>query len=210
MKPTINEIKKAKQIVNDLIKEDFFDAVICEDNDNFFDWCRNHKDFLEGHIKVYCGETKACIISDELSNWVVKVGFTYNDEYRLENTTDFCAIEAKNYRDAVDEGLEEFFAASYELCRVAAPKEYNYEDDIIFFIQEKAVPDDEKTSATCEKYTGSDQNDDFDRIESLFCGHKKLEELFRFIEDWDINDLHSGNFGYTADGKIKIIDYSGF
>ena len=211
MKPTINEIEKAKQIVNDLIKENFFDAIICEDNDGFFCWCENHKDFLEGHIKVYCGETKACIISDELSNWVIKVGFTYSDENRgIDEVTDFCAVEARNFEDAVAEGLEEFFAASYKLCELTPPDEYEFEDNISFFIQEKAIPDEEKTSSTCAKYTGSEWNEDLDRLESLFEGNKKLRDLCNFIEDWCINDLHSGNFGYTLDGQVKIIDYSGF
>lgn len=224
MKPTINEIEKAKQIVNDLIKEDFFDAIICEDNDGFFGWCCDHKDFLEGRLKVYCGETKACIVSDELSNWVVKVGFNYKVDSYADKVTDFCAIEARNFEHAVVEGLEEFFAASYKLCELTPPEKYNFKDNISFFIQEKAVPDEEKTSSTCDSYMRSgrdseeeddedyydDDYDDDDRLESLFYGSKKYDELTAFIHEFDINDLHSGNFGYTSDGKVKIIDYSGF
>jgi hypothetical protein len=212
MKPTINEIEIAKKIVNDLIEHNFFDAIICEDCDGFYCWrdAKKQKNYLkEAGLSAHSGETKACIISDKLSNWVIKVGYTYSDD-EGRTTTDFCAIEAKNYKDAIDEGLEEFFAASYELCRVTPPEKYKYEEDIVFFIQEKAEPDDEKTSATCEKYTGSDCNDDFDRVESLFQGNEKLDSLFEFIDDWNINDLHSGNFGYTKEGKVKIIDYSGY
>ena len=229
MKPTINEIEKAKQIVNNLIKEDFFEAIICEDNDNFFDWCNTHRSLLGGDIKVYCGETKACIVSNELSNWVIKVGFTYNDEYRDEDVTDFCAIEARNFEGAAAVGLEEFFAASYKLCELTPPEKYNFKENISFFIQEKAVPDEEKTSSTCASYMGSNKNneeddednddyycdeyddyDDDDRLESLFYGNEKYDELTAFIHEFNINDLHSGNFGYTPDGRVKIIDYSGF
>lgn len=228
MKPTINEIEKAKQIVNNLIKENFFDAIICEDNDGFFNWCCDHRDFLGGDIKVYCGETKACIISDELSNWVIKVGFTYNDKDRDEDVTDFCAIEARNFESAVAEGLEEFFAASYKLCELTPPEKYDFKDNISFFIQEKAMPDEEKTSSTCDSYMRGSQNreeeddedycgdyydydyDDDDRLESLFYGNEKYDELTAFINEFNINDLHSGNFGYTPNGQVKIIDYSGF
>lgn len=222
MKPTINEIEIAKKIVNDLIEHDFFDAIINEDSDNFYDWRCEYKDYLnENGLVLHCGETKACIFSKKVSDWVIKVGFVgINEEGK--RTTDFCAIEGKNYQDAISEGLEEFFAASYELCALTPPEKYDFYGNITFFIQEWAEPDEYKTSSTCERYmkdnTEYDEDrdddyyeyDDFDRLESLFDGHEKLSELFDFIHDWGINDLHSGNFGYTADGKVKIIDYSGY
>lgn len=209
MKPTINEIEKAKEIVNKLVRNNFLEAIICEDNSNYFDWCQGYaKYFKDWHIKVFCGATKACIISEDLSDWVIKVGFVYSDE-----EDDLCAIEADFYEEAVEEELDEFFAATYEFYSLPLPEKFNLKRSIKFFIQEKATPDEEKTSATCEEYTGSDWNDDDDRIESLFGGLvkcKKLNKLFEFIDKWDINDLHSGNFGYTSDGRVKIIDYSGY
>lgn len=223
MKPTENEIKIAKEIVDELIENDFFYAIICEDNDNLWQWRMDNKAFLEERgLSVHCGETKACIVSKKLSNWVIKTSFVYYDEYG-HATADFCAIEESNYRDAVEEGLEEFFAASYKLCTLEPPRtsEYCPKENITFYIQEKAEPDEEKTSTTCSDYMslnrdedededGCYEYDDYDRLESLFEGSKKLSDLFDFIHDWNINDLHSGNFGYTSDGKVKIIDYSGY
>lgn len=222
MKPTINEIKIAKNIVKELVKHDFFEVVTSEYNDNFYDWREKYKNYLkENNLVLCCGETKACIISDKLSNWVIKVGFVGTNE-KAGRTTDFCAIEEKNYRDAIKEGLEEFFAASYELCTLTPPKEFHFDGEVTFYIQEWAEPDEDKTSSTCDRYMrdSSDEYDedndecceyeDEDRLESLFRENKKLNELFDFIYRWEINDLHSGNFGYTREGKVKIIDYSGY
>ena len=224
MKPTINEIEIAKKIVNELIDHDFFDAIICRDNENLYSWLNDYKDYLkERNLIVTCGETKACILSNELTDWVIKVGFVdYNEDTKI-NTVDFCAIEAGNYKDAVEEGLGDFFAASYELCKVT-PESFDFDGDVTFYIQERAEPDEDKTSSTCEVYMNSKcsndeeedycddyiEYDDYDRIESLFGEDKRFFDLYDFINDWKINDLHSGNFGYTKDGRVKIIDYSGY
>lgn len=225
MKPTINEIEIAKKIVDDLIDHNFFEAIISEDNESFYNWCDSHKDFLEGNgLVLHCGETKACVISNRLANWVIKVGFVEcEDGY---NTPDFCAAEANNFADASKRGLEEFFAASYELCAVTPPEIYGYKGDIHFYIQEKAMPDEDRTSSTCDSYmrgskSEDDDNedcyydeyydyDDEDRLESLFRDNAKYDELTMFIHEFEINDLHSGNFGYTTNGEVKIIDYSGY
>lgn len=208
MKPTEKEIEIAKSIVEDLIDVDFFDAVICDDDDRLYFWCLNHQNYLKNNgLTIHSGETKSCVLSDKLPNWVIKVGFVMEG-----NTEDFCTIEANNFTRAIEEGLEDFFAASYKLCSFPLPKKYSLRKVVTFFIQERAEPDEEKTSITCEEYTGSDENEDIDRLESLFtdCKYKVFCKLLEFIDNWGINDLHSGNFGYTKDGKVKIIDYSGY
>ena len=224
MKPTTNEIEIAKKIVNDLVSHNFFEAILSRDNEPYYEWCDSHKNYLESNgLSLHCGETKACIISNKLSNWVIKVGFVGMDDYH-ERSTDFCAIEEQNYQNAVKEGLEEFFAASYELCSLTPPEEFNFEDDVTFYIQEWAEPDEEKTSCTCQSYLRSSDGyydgdededtyydpEDEDRIYSLFGDNKRVCDLFDFICNWNINDLHSGNFGYTINGTPKIIDYSGY
>ena len=39
---------------------------------------------------------------------------------------------------------------------------------------------------------------------------RRLFALKEFLEDNDIYDLHSGNWGYDKNGKLKIIDYSNY
>lgn len=224
MKPTINEIEIAKKIVDGLIDHNFFEAVISRGDESFYDWCDDNEDYLEGNgLSLHCGETKACVVSDKLVNWVIKVGFVECEDGH--NTPDFCAAEAKNFADALKRGLEEFFAASYELCAVTPPEIYDYEGDVHFYIQEKAMPDEDRTSSTCDNYMRSSKSedddeddyydeycdyDDEDRLESLFRDNSKYDELTMFIHEFEINDLHSGNFGYTTNGEVKIIDYSGY
>ena len=211
MKPTEKELEIAERIVNDLINHDFFEAVICRDNGTFCNWCDDNKDYLEDNgLALHCGETKACVLSSKLPNWVIKVGFVETDE-----SEDYCAIEAGNYKSAIEEGLEKFFAAIYELGKWVLPEAYGLKRKITFFIQEKAEPDEELTSVTCEEYMDCDEDclEDLDRVESVFGGLKNCKELnrlFEFIKKWNINDLHTGNFGYTNCGDVKIIDFSGY
>ena len=222
MKPTTKDIEIAKKIVNDLIENEFLNAIITDDNCSLSCWSHDYKEYLERKgITVHCGETKACIISNELTDWVIKVGFIDSDD-EGGHTTDFCAIEEGNYRSAVDMDLDEFFAAIYELCSVTPDRSFFIDSNITFFIQEKAVPNEEKTSNTCDNYMkkyysegeGEEEwypeGDDYDRVGSLFEGDERVDELIDFLDNWNINDLHSGNFGYTGDGKVKIIDYSGY
>ena len=219
MKPTAKEIEIAKKIVKILIENDFSDALI--DEDTWTDWCDNHvRLFNENNLEGFCGVSKACIFSEELPNWVIKTGFIWNDDEADDG--DFCTLEAHNYQDAIAEGLEEFFAASYELCTVTTSEYKNLRQNIYFYIQEKAEPDEERTSSTCDKYLASEYDEtesedeplyydytDEDRLQSLFGGCKNFDRLIKFVKEWGINDLHTGNFGYTKDGIAKIIDYSG-
>lgn len=215
MKPTAKEIEIAKKIVKILIENDFSDALI--DEDTWTDWCDNHVRLLEAnYLEGFCGVSKACIFSDELPNWVIKTGFTWEED---DDDFDYCTIEAHNYQDAIIEGVGEFFAASYELCTVTPSECKGLLNNIYFYIQEKAEPDEEKTSSTCERYINGDcessdpwyhDHSDTDRLESLFGEDKNFDKLLKFIKEWKINDLHSGNFGYTKNGIAKIIDYSGY
>lgn len=214
MKPTVNEIEIAKKIVKALMENNFLEAI--DDEDTWVDWCNNNSYFLEeNHLEGFCGVSKACIFSEELPNWVIKTGFFLDND----DNFDYCTIEAHNYQDAITEGVEEFFAASYELCTITPSECKELHQTIYFYIQEKAEPDEEKTSSTCEKYIKGEYNNsdtwyydytDSDRLESLFGEDKNFNKLMKFIKEWRINDLHSGNFGYTKEGIAKIIDYSGY
>lgn len=216
MKPTKEELTTALNIVDILLKNNFLDAIIDGDEDTFEEWCNNYCKLLcSNNLEGHCGVSKVCITAEDLPNWVIKTGFVSNDD-----ELDYCAIEADNYQSAIEEGLEDFFAADYELYTVIPPKKYHFDRKIVFYIQERADPDEEKVSQTCYNYmSGSDEcdedeeeygYDDYDRLESLFANsYKMLDKLFAFVKEWDINDLHTGNFGYTPKGLVKIIDYSG-
>lgn len=220
MKPTLQEIEIGKRIIEDLIARGLLGVVVERDEGlGLAEWSTVNRFFLkEKGITTRTGETKICLLSDELPNWVIKVGYTYPGA-SVEDR-DYCSIEADNYERAVEEDVDEFFAAIYEIYEVCLPEEYGCNRNTVFYIQERAEPDEEKTSSTCHDFMCSCcsckdcdyccDGDDYDRLESLFGKTGRLDELFAFINEYDINDLHSGNFGYTFDGRIKIIDYSGY
>ena len=221
MKPTLQEIKIGERIVEDLVAHGLLGVIVERDEGpDLAEWSTDNEVFLgEKGIVTRTGETKICLLSDELPNWVIKVGYTYPGA-SVEDK-DYCSIEADNYEKAVEEGLDEFFAAIYEIYEVCIPEEYGCNRRAIFYIQEKAEPDEEKTSCTCKDFICSccsckscefcgEEGDDYDRLESLFGKTSRLDRLFAFVNEYDINDLHSGNFGYTSDGTVKIIDYSGY
>ena len=42
-----------------------------------------------------------------------------------------------------------------------------------------------------------------------YANSEKADELFEFLNESDINDLHSGNIGYIGN-RLVLIDYSGY
>ena len=52
-------------------------------------------------------------------------------------------------------------------------------------------------------------NDTFGAILLEYYGEEKLNKFFSFIDNYNIGDLHSGNFGFQ-NGRPVFIDYSGF
>ena len=221
MKPTLQEIEIGERIVEDLVAHGLLGVVVERDEGpDLAEWSTDNEVFLEEkRIVTRTGETKICLLSDELPDWVIKVGYTYPGA-SVEDR-DYCSIEADNYERAVEEGLDEFFAAIYEIYEVCLPEEYGCNRKAVFYIQERAEPNEEKTSSTCHDFLCSccsckncdycwEDGDDYDRLESLFGKTSRFDRLFAFVNKYDINDLHSGNFGYISDGTVKIIDYSGY
>lgn len=64
---------------------------------------------------------------------------------------------------------------------------------------------DEDYADRISEYVESDM-DDYEVVEAIIGENR---ELFDFIYENDINDLHKGNFGYLNDSPV-IFDYSGF
>ena len=153
------------------------------------------------------GCTKACIMHDDLLDWVIKVGF-------VDGRLDYAALEYQNYCLAEEAGLSFYFPETVyigEFCGRA------------FYAQRMCECDEDQISTEwfeClrDRYEecGEDYDNDYiweevdalgdeERV-NLFFGN---EELIDFLRDCRINDLHEGNFGYRGGCKV-IIDFSGF
>lgn len=221
MKPTELEMERALDIVRDLIPYGLHEAIKGEeDNKEFFEEAKDYAN--KNGISFFCGASKLVIV-DEESDWVIKLSFDCSVDVDEGMESDYCKRELYNYEKACEEGVEKFFA---EICMVGEV------DGIEVYLQEKLKVDDgvekdvdqifrDYVYSLDESYYDDIEDEDErnailtddvyemdeeERIEAIF-GFD--ERLITFIENNDINDLHSGNFGYRG-ADLVIMDYSGW
>ena len=160
---------------------------------NFF---RNNNE-----IEYYSGATKACVYVPN-SDCVIK--------FDLHLKTHYCRTEAENYRKALEAGLGDYFAACEFLEEI---------DGVEFFVQEKVAADEDDISdnfrdyydPVSSEYYDEDSLDENDRIYALLGCTTESMELVNFCSENEINDLHSGNWGFNWNSNhYVIIDYSGY
>ena len=205
------EFDYAYKLVNALCDAGLSSFCECYGENSFSKWYDSKK-LAEYGVYYENGASKVCLYQDEISEYVIKFGF-------VGSKKDYCQIECENYRKAVEAGLERYFPYTEELC---------VRDGIHFFIQEKAVCDEEAISSEWFSEMNeamSDYRDDYEsedeyysyvwdavaemsdeeRVNTLYGD----EELLDFLYEMDINDLHEGNFGMIGD-RVVIIDFSGW
>lgn len=221
MKPTELEMERALDIVRDLIPYGLHEAIKGEEDDKeFFEEAKDYAN--KNGIFFFFGASKLVIV-DEESDWVIKLSFDCSVDVDEGMESDYCKRELYNYEKACEEGVEKFFA---EICMVGEV------DGIEVYLQEKLKVDDgvekdvdqifrdyvynldesyyddiededERSAILTDDVYDMDEGE---RIEAIF-GFD--ERLITFIENNDINDLHSGNFGYRG-ADLVIMDYSGW
>lgn len=186
-----------------------------------FSWCSaellKRKSFVDMYYKhnmdtrdfdFRIGCSKYCLMNPFFENYVIKFSL---------GSFDYCEREYKNYWAAVDNHLEEYFPYTVFLGDLNGLKLY---------IQEKAICDSETISSiwynkiyegywseedakeaaqSGEIWNMIDDLDDYERVEYVYDDDK----LWEFLDEYRINDLHEGNFGYVGE-RLVIIDFSGF
>lgn len=205
-----------------IVEAGFGDFLFSKDRmrSEMFDWREEHEIELavfakKQHLFYADGMTKFVIGFPDLGV-VCKVPFNLT---RCGFGEDFCALEAENYQRAVERGIETYFAR----C------EYAFEINGVQFYLQEYVPEcnDEITAKRfaeilpdeAQEYGLVDDNGelsctdiDEDVMEMLFeaeWGSDATCEVIGFIRDYEINDLHSGNVGFTKRGLV-LVDYSGY
>lgn len=156
------------------------------------------------------GMTKG-VIWDNVLPYVLKTPF--GDEFGV----DHCRAEARNYKKAVEEGLEDCFA----WCEKLMDFEYNGNSIPIYIMSYAECGEDMITDSVysylseigaTEEEISSINLADSDMVEE-FLEHLWGKEYFiKFISfccDNKIDDLHSGNVGYIGN-EVVCVDYSGF
>lgn len=187
----------------ELFMQHGFMEAFSNSNGTMWDWSQNCG--LDG-LQYTDGATKCVFFWDELTDWVIKC--------RLPSEKlDYCSREYDNYRAAVEQGFEYYFAAVEYLCEV---------NGITFYAQSRVECDEDVDSCLCEKLmcsyeeSGTPYNEDlvWDEIEAMDSYERMIllynnTLLANFVSARRINDLHCGNFG-TAGDHYVMIDFSGF
>ena len=211
-------------LTEDLFAHGFKNAIIpwCDEDiyDTTDEWVNSHYHFLKDkHCYLVHGMTRVVVINEDFP-WVLKFNFK-NEKMRR----DYNFLEAKYYELACEEGIEEFFAATYFLKNI---------DDVDVYVQEKVEADEDAVSSSFFEYTlenyFSDRvveneededklNDDAwdeansldneERIYAMIENYSDARRVVDFASKYQINDLHSGNWGYR-DAQPVLIDYSGY
>lgn len=238
MYPTTEEKTEAFEIMDILFMNGFRDALSYHAEQSRFDshpwyvegcwdWREAHKDLLRRlNLEMMSGATKVCIVADGL-DWVIKFSFireTHPHYVETESTENYCEREARYFQIAQKRHLDKYLAATYEVGEIAGVK---------MFLQERAEPDTDKIDMICQTYIEDnslnfgidresyDSDEAFQEAvsdsaswmeeEDRICAIVgECDELIDFIDEFEINDLHSGNWGTTSDGRIVIFDYSGY
>lgn len=232
MKPIQSEVDKCLDLVKELFDNGLHDALFYRAIPNqygkepswecgIYDWIDNHYEtYNEKNIYFYTGLTKLCIVMKDNKDWVIKLALVRDNVPVFDCHSNFCELEARNFEAAEQRGLDKYFAAEYEVGTI---------NDIKVFMQEYVEMNEDLICNSCFDYVkeGYDE-DDFethdDYINAIYSEADYLEdeekikalmwddcdELIEFINDYHINDLHNGNWGINKNGKIVLVDYSGF
>ena len=125
-----NIIQWAKETAEYLIEDGI--------NENFYQYQANRvvREWLSDNgLALHSGATKICVVSENY-DWVIKFGMHNEDE-------EFCMAEVKNYEDAIDAGLDNFFVPTLEV--------EDYMGHLIY-IQQKVVTDIDAVSSNFYNY----------------------------------------------------------
>lgn len=232
--PSIEEENRVNFVLEKLSERHFFEALYFPesryDDVEVDKWIDENIDYLQSYKLTVCtGATKACIVDELNPFWVIKIGFnrSHNTYFKDRDLViDFCEREVENYRKAEEKNLQQYFAATYLFSIIdgmyvtiqeAVEVDYGVFSDMFFDSVRSYYSKDDFNSE--EEYNvavweSAEDLDNDERIYAIFGNkdesNKDIDKLVDFIEDNDINDLHSGNWGIAKDGAYVIMDFSGF
>lgn len=177
--------------------------------------------------RVYGGLSKMAVVIDDLP-YVIKVPYTgsYRTVERANNYvfvplehgaglnhSDYLCAEAMIYSYAQHEGVGHFFSPVKKIGEFSngipcyLQEKAVIQDDVVDRPRVSAFSADEARRLSSQYDTGLDEEWLANAIEIY--GAEDVNNLIKFISKYEINDLHSGNYGYrVSDGMPTIIDYA--
>lgn len=199
---TINSLSTIDYNIDNFNQDDFY-TLFGTVKKLFEDSCYN--------FTIESGCSKAVIIPAE-GNFVFKIPLMFDVNNYNCLSTDYCAEEVSQYKEAKIEGMEYAFVKTVPFdemkIKYGAPLPFYIQDKVEVF--DKWGKYDEIYDEMAEKYENTL------RLPSLwiedFCnayGVESFEDFGIFVCNSGINDLHSGNVGYL-DGMPVVFDYSGY
>lgn len=206
-------------IISDLVDsyESFKSFMLNRTSDFFLDIYGNDLDdpltqiCEERNIEIDWGATKVVLIftpdGNEEDDYVVKIPF-------VDRSIDYCEREVENYNEVPD-SFKGYFAECWkggeiEICNKKIP----------FYIMEKVDANegrvmDESFHYFINEGGNSDDYDPYDGLEevsncfALHYGYTATSKIIEYLDEANINDIHTANIGYRNDYPV-LIDYSGY
>lgn len=135
---------------------------------------------------------------------------------------DYCEREAWIYNLAIGSHIEDMFAGTFWAADVKSYPVYVSERAAEIYRSEAwkyIYPDGEIYREFLEEFVERTYKGSYYEIPSIdftfagymlyYYGEEKFKAFIKFANDYNINDLHSGNIGFIGDRPV-LIDYSGF
>ena len=226
--------EKEKEIMDALLNCDFNDLFNdeCNDDDCF---CYNvyepFKEKYKGEVSYATGATKGVLIFPDL-NFVIKIPFKYGDEHNsydecddnyysdmycgadCPNGWDYCEVETIKYENAEEYDVQDCFAKTELLGTIKDYPIYKQELATIYTNADSSTSshtkeDEEKVEKYCDQHRYDCFNTDWLSDAYVYFGEEKFYNLMAYIQDYNIEDLHSHNIGYIGMRPV-LVDYSSF
>lgn len=184
-------------------------------------------------MEIMEGSSSYKEIIDNLKLYCREYGFYYEEgAFRVVFMADFgtevfkiplvesntmCYEEEENFKDAVEEGLDEFFARPTYLGKVHC----NDLSVAVFSAPRVKVDEGLFEQAAMDYFCEEDYDDLYDwrddeeilgGVFESYYGADRSSKLLNFLEERDIDDLHACNVGFIEKGegvRPIIIDYPG-
>ena len=176
-----------------------------------FDFCK----YSNENFRIYYGVTKLVLVpKNRGARYVIKIPMIG------EGGCDWCEAEVIAYQEAVEYGVERFFAKTFLFCEKDRCKAY---------LQERTAArnddgddgDDDEWYELEKDWNGLSDYSVKNAEDLGICNRviddllrtypsEEVEEFLEFCAEEHINDIHEKNYGYKRSNGVPVIfDYSG-
>lgn len=233
----MRELNEKEKEIMDALEYCNFDNLYNDDCDYDNQFCYEvyepFKAKYNGEVDYASGATKGVLIFKDL-NFVIKIPFKYGsdhrwyneetDEYEYEGDIycgaecpcgwDYCEVETIKYDNAKEYDVQECFAKTELLGHIDDYPIYKQEFATIYQYSSNSnsshtKEDEEKVEDYCHQHRYDCFNTSWLSDAFVFFGEKKFYNLMAYIQDFNIEDLHSYNLGYIGMRPV-LVDYSSF